>query len=44
MLKAVSKTESYDKHDLIKIWLIACLVKTLKEQTDLKEPIVIFAS
>lgn len=40
MLLSMSEAESHDKHDLIRMWLIACLAKTLKEQTGLKEPIV----
>ena len=31
-----------DKKDKIKIWLIACLIKTLKEQVDLANPVIKF--
>ncbi|UCH14625.1 MAG: hypothetical protein JSV22_01360 [Bacteroidales bacterium] len=29
-----------DKNELVKAWLIACLAKTLKEQVNMKEPLV----
>jgi hypothetical protein len=41
MLISMREVESPDKRDLIKIWLIACLAKTLKEQTGLLEPIAL---
>ena len=40
ILLSMSEAESQDKQDLIKMRLFACLAKTLKEQTGLKEPIV----
>ena len=39
MLLSKSEVEPHDKHDLIKMWLIACLARTLKEQIGLKAPI-----
>jgi hypothetical protein len=39
ILISMSEAESHNKHDLIKIWLVACLAKTLKEQIGLLHPI-----
>jgi len=37
-LQSMLLTKNHDKNDLISIWLLACLIKTLKEQVGLKVP------
>ncbi|MBN2236416.1 MAG: hypothetical protein JW729_02580 [Bacteroidales bacterium] len=39
MLLSTSEAKSLDGDDLVKMWLFACLAKTIKEQIGLKEPI-----
>ena len=35
LLKSISKLHQTDKNELLKVWLFACLMKTLKEQAGL---------
>jgi hypothetical protein len=39
MIKSITEARKSDKNKLIKIWLLACLAKTIKEQVNLKEPV-----
>jgi len=39
MLKSFTITGETDKNELIKAWLVACLVKTIKEGINFKLPI-----
>jgi len=40
MIKSITEAGKQDKNKLTKVWLIACLAKTIKEQVNLSEPIV----
>lgn len=40
MFTSLTKAAKSDKDQLIRIWLIACLQKTLKEQVNLSKPII----
>ncbi len=42
LFKSYNKDNKSDKRNLIKSWLIACLMKTLKEQIEKPEPIIEF--
>ena len=42
-LKSLAKASKSDKNELIKVWLFACLAKTLKEQVGLAQPIHIYS-
>jgi hypothetical protein len=41
LLKSLTDSKKPDKDGLIKVWLIACLLKTLKEQTNLTNPVLV---
>jgi hypothetical protein len=43
MLKSLAGIEKKDNSELIKVWLVACLLKTIKENVNLSLPIAYFA-
>ncbi len=40
LFKSLYKDKESDQKKLLKAWLIACLIKTLKEQVELSEPLI----
>jgi hypothetical protein len=39
MIKSITEAGKSNKNKLTKVWLLACLAKTIKEQVNLKEPV-----
>jgi len=39
LIKSIITTNHPEKNEMVKVWLIACLAKTLKEQTGLTQPV-----
>ena len=38
--KSLHEKNGSDQRNQIRIWLLACLIKTLKEQVELSEPLI----